>query len=102
MEKITIGQFLAFTNRYVSVYIEDEFQRYNCIHETATGLLKGTMNNLLENSELKPLLTESQLECPIDYIRNVDGGHFGDDEKTKTSIVLGIGIENWEKYFGKE
>lgn len=28
MEKITIGQFLMFTNRYVPICIEDEFSRY--------------------------------------------------------------------------
>ena len=46
MEKITVGQFLEFTNRYVPICIEDEFNRY-----------KGRG---------------------------------------------GIGIENYEKYFGKE
>ena len=35
----------------------------------------------------------------LGYIRNVDGGHFGDDKKRKDAIVLGIGIENYEKYF---
>ena len=48
-------------------------------------------------------LNELQLFCPIDYFRNIDGGHSGDAEKErKDSIVIGIGIENWEKYFGKE
>lgn len=86
MEKITIGQFLSFTNVYVPIYIEDEFQRYD-------GFGGQSVERLIPN------LTEKQKECPIDYIRNVDGGHFGDDEKIKTSIVIGIGIENWEKYF---
>lgn len=46
-------------------------------------------------------LGEKKLACPIDYFRNVDGGHFGDDKKVrKDSIVIGIGIDNWEKYFG--
>lgn len=90
MEKITIRQFLGFTNVYVPIYIEDEFQRYDWI--------SGVCGNLV-----KTKLTESQLECPIDYFRNVDGGHFGDNEKLrKDAIVIGIGIENWEKYFGKE
>ena len=89
MEKITIGQFLSFTNVYVPIYIEDEFQRYDWVN--------GVCGNLAST-----VLNESQLECPIDYFRNVDGGHFGDDEKIKTSIVIGIGIENWEKYFSKE
>ena len=87
MEKITIGQFLTFTNYYVPLYIEDEFQRYESI-------FKEPMNELA--------MTEEQWSCPIDYIRNVDGGHFGDDKKKSNAIVLGIGIENWEKYFGKE
>ena len=85
MNKITIGQFLSFTNVYVPVYIEDEFMRY--------GFGGISVERLIPN------LTDEQKECPIDYIRNVDGGHFGDDEKIKTSIVIGIGIENWEKYF---
>ena len=82
MEKITIGQFLTFTNYYVPLYIEDE------------SIFKEPMNELA--------MTEEQWSCPIDYIRNVDGGHFGDDKKKSNAIVLGIGIENWEKYFGKE
>ena len=86
MNKITIGQFLSFTNVYVPVYIEDEFMRYD-------GFGGISVERLIPN------LTDEQKECPIDYIRNVDGGHFGDDEKIKTSIVIGIGIENWEKYF---
>ena len=90
MEKITVGQFLAFTNTYVNLYIEDEFSRYDCIEGTARQFIS-------EN-----IITEEQKECPIDYIRNVDGGHFGDDEKVSNSIVIGIGIENFEKYFGKE
>ena len=89
MEKITIGQFLSFTNTYVPVYIEDEFSRYTTVEGDCFKFLNGK-------------LTEEQFNCPIDYIRNVDGGHFGDDKKIKSSIVLGIGIENYEKYFGKE
>lgn len=87
MEKITIRQFLMFTNRYVPIYIKDEFMRYEPI---------------FKDSMIELAMTEEQWNCPIDYIRNVDGGHFGDDEKRKDAIVLGIGIENWEKYFGKE
>ena len=87
MKKITIRQFLMFTNRYVPIYIEDEFMRYESI---------------FKDSMIELAMTEEQWNCPIDYIRNVDGGHFGDDEKRKDAIVLGIGIENWEKYFGKE
>lgn len=87
MEKITIRQFLMFTNRYVPIYIEDEFMRYEPI-------FKESMNELV--------MTEEQWDCSIDYIRNVDGGYFGDDKKKSNAIVLGIGIENWEKYFGKE
>ena len=89
-EKITIGQFLSFTNHYVPVYIEDEFQRYDGVDMNYPGHLLKTLG-------------EKKLACPIDYFRNVDGGHFGDDKKVrKDSIVLGIGIENWEKYFGKK
>lgn len=84
MEKITIRQFLMFTNVYVPIYIEDEFQRYNTI---------------FKDSMIELGMTEEQWNCPIDYIRNVDGGHFGDDEKDPHGIVLGIGIENFEKYF---
>ena len=87
MEKITVRQFLAFTNVYVPIYIEDEFMRYKPI---------------FKDSMIELAMTEEQWNCPIDYIRNVDGGHFGDDEKRKNAIVLGIGIENYEKYFGKE
>lgn len=90
MEKITVGQFLSFTNYYVSVYIEDEFQKYKGMgSEKATELLKVTQ-------------MFGQDKCPIDYIRNVDGGHRNDEKKRPNSIVLGIGIENYEKYFGKE
>ena len=89
MEKITIGQFLSFTNVYVPIYIEDEFQRYTEIEGMPKHLLIGK-------------LTEEQKECPIDYFRNVDGGHLGDDKKYRDAFVIGIGIENWEKYFGKE
>ena len=86
MNKITLGQFLAFTNVYVPIYIEDEFQRYDCIDGYPTELSKS-------------LLGRTQLECPIDYIRNIDGGHRNDNEKQKCGIVLGIGLENFEKYF---
>ena len=95
MEKITVGQFLMFTNYYVTVYIEDEFQRYDCKYF-------GKVEDLITRYLNPTGLTEKQKECPIDYIRNVDGGHFGDDEKRGNGIVLGIGIENYEKYFGKE
>lgn len=89
MEKITVGQFLAFTNVYVPICIEDEFQRY-----------EGRGGSGMEAKELSIcVLTENEKNCPIDYIRNVDGGHFGDNEKRKGAIILGIGIENWEKYF---
>ena len=88
MEKITIKQFLSFTNYYVPIYIEDEFMRYD-----------NSIGDGRSTQELHKVLTEKQLECPIDYIRNVDGGHFGDDEKKSNAIVLGIGIENFEKYF---
>ena len=87
MEKITIRQFVSFTNVYVPIYIEDEFMRYDPI---------------FKDSMVTLVMTEEQWNCPIDYIRNVDGGHFGDDEKKSNAIVLGIGIENWKKYFGKE
>jgi len=89
MEKITVGQFLEFTNYYVPVYIEDEFQRYDSKFGKDVGSLF-----------LK--ISDKQRGCPIDYIRNVDGGHFSDDTKIQRAIVLGIGIENYEKYFGKE
>lgn len=88
MEKITVGQFLGFTNVYVPIYIEDEFHRYDWV--------SGVCGNLATT-----VLNESQLKCPIDYFRNVDGGHFDDDEKRRDAIVIGIGIENYEKYFGK-
>lgn len=87
MEKITIKQFLAFTNIYVPIYIEDEFQKYG-------PLFKEPLTEFV--------LTDEQWNCPIDYIRNVDDGHRNDDKKLDTAIVLGIGIENFEKYFGKE
>lgn len=87
MEKITIQQFLSFTNVYVPIYIEDEFMRYEPI---------------FKDSMIELTMTEEQWNCPIDYIRNVDGGHRNDEKKVDTAIVLGIGIENWEKYFGKE
>ena len=38
MNKITIGQFLSFTNYYVPIYIEDEFQRYDWISEVCRNL----------------------------------------------------------------
>ena len=84
MEKITIRQFLMFTNVYVPIYIEDEFMRYEPI---------------FKDSMIELAMTEEQWNCPIDYIRNVDGGHRNDEKKKDTAIVLGIGIENWEKYF---
>lgn len=86
MNKITIRQFLAFTNVYVPIYIEDEFMRYDSI---------------FKDSNIELVMTDEQWNCPIDYIRNVDGGHFDDDKKKPNSIVLGIGLENWEKYFNK-
>lgn len=85
MPKITIRQFLMYTNRFVPIYIEDEFQRYHCIQGTAESLLNGG-------------LKEFQLECEIDYIRNVDGGYRNDDSKANCGIVLGIGIVNFETY----
>lgn len=87
MEKITIQQFLSFTNVYVPIYIEDEFMRYEPI---------------FKDSMIELAMTEEQWNCPIDYIRNVDGGHRGDEKKVDTAIVLGIEIDNWEKHFGKE
>lgn len=87
MEKITIRQFLSFTNVYVPIYIEDEFMRYEPI---------------FKDSMIELTMTDEQWDCTIDYIRNVDGGHRGDEKKVGTAIVLGIGIDNWEKYFGKE
>ncbi len=90
MDKITIGQFLAFTNIYVNLYIEDEFHKYNC--------LEGTVRQFVQED----ILIDNQKICPIDYIRTVDGGHFRDNEKISNAIVLGIGLENYEKYFGKE
>lgn len=89
MEKITIGQFLAFTNVYVPVYFEDEFQRYD-------GFGGQPVERMICN------ISEEQKKCPIDYIRNVDGGHWGDDKKESAAIVIGIGIENWEKFFVKK
>ena len=86
MEKITIRQFLMFTNVYVPIYIEDEFMRYEPI---------------FKDSMIELAMTEEQWNCPIDYIRNVDGGFCGDDKKVKSAIVLGIGIENWIDYFIK-
>lgn len=89
MPKIRIGQFLEYTNRYVTIYIEDEFRRGEVGGKTPIELLSG-------------ILTEEQLKCPIDYIRNVDGGHFRDNEKSSHDIVLGIGYKNYNKYFLKE
>ena len=85
MNKITIGQFLEYTNVYVPIYIEDEFRANDGFEGKPVELMK--------------TLKESQLECPIDYIRNVDGGHLGDEKKTSSGIVLGIGFENYNKYF---
>ena len=49
------------------------------------------------------VLGDKKLSCPIDYFRNVDGGHLGDKEKArKDCFVIGIGYQNWEKYFGEE
>ena len=90
MEKITLGQFLSFTNIYVPIYIEDEFNRYK-------GRGGVTVQSLYET------LTDEEKTCPIDYIRNNDGAaRHGDEKKKKDCIILGIGIENYEKYFGKE
>ncbi len=86
MEKITIRQFLNFTNVYVPIYIEDEFQKYEPISKEPF---------------IELAMTDEQWDCPIDYIRNVDGGHRNDEKKKSTAIVLGIGLENFEKYFGK-
>jgi hypothetical protein len=78
MKKITVGQFLAFTNVYVPVCIEDEFQRYE--GRGRSGMKAGELSLCV--------LTEVEKECPIDYIRNVDGGHFGDDKKRKMLLFL--------------
>lgn len=91
MEKITLGQFLNFTNYYVPVYIEDEFMRYD-------GFGEGRTVQELYHS-LDGDFHKRKLECPIDYIRNVDGGHMGDEQKKSNAIVIGISIENYEKYF---
>lgn len=89
MEKITLRQFLEFTNLYVPIYIEDEFQRHTTELDWPGHLLK--------------VLGDKKLSCPIDYFRNVDGGHMGDKEKArKDCFVIGIGYRNWEKYFGEE
>ena len=92
MEKITIKQFLAFTNRYVPVYIENEFA---AIYKDK--VIAGTPDTLYSS-----ILKFNQMDCPIDYIRNVDGGHRDDEKKKDCAIVLGISDENWEKYFGSE
>ena len=89
MENITVKQFLMFTNMYVPLYIEDEFKHFEPF--------SGTPKELLEF--IKRYEHKHMDDCPIDYIRNVDGGHFGDDEKDPHGIVIGIGIENFEKYF---
>lgn len=86
MENITVKQFLMFTNMYVPLYIEDEFDRYEPFF--------GTQKEL---SNVVYLYNAS--DCPIDYIRTVDGGHRGDNKKDPHAIILGIGIENFEKYF---
>jgi len=91
MKQITIGQFLDFTNIYVPLYIEDEFNRYEPFEGRPQELRKFFMEN--DNGKYQVL------DCPIDYIRNVPGGHFADDEKKPNSIILGIGFENWKKYF---
>ena len=91
MNKITIKQFLEYTNVYVPVYIEDEFQRYDPF--------EGTPKELLEFFDKNDFSKYKCIDCPIDYIRNVDGGHFEDDKKSAHGIVIGIGIENWKKYF---
>lgn len=84
MTKIHLGQILEYTNIYVPIYIEDEFHRYEVISGKPQELL-----GMLQN----------QLFCPIDYIRNVDGGHYGDDEKSAHGIVVGIGLGTFEEYF---
>ena len=40
MEKITLRQFLEFTNLYVPIYIEDEFQRHTTELDWPGHLLK--------------------------------------------------------------
>jgi len=84
--KITINQFLSFTNVYVPVYIEDVFMRYD-------GIFK--------ESSVKLVLTDEQWNCPIDYIRNVDGGHFGDDKKKSNAIVLESELKITKSIFAK-
>lgn len=84
MAKIQLGQILDYTNIYVPIYIEDEFHRYKTISGTS-----------LQLSEM----LQKQLLCPIDYIRNVDGGHYEDEEKSAHGIVVGIGLETFEEYF---
>lgn len=84
MTKIHLGQILEYTNIYVPVYIEDEFHRYEAISGKPQELLR---------------MLQNQLFCPVDYIRNVDGGHYGDDEKSAHGIVIGIGLGTFEEYF---
>ena len=57
---------MSFTNIYVPIYIEDEFQKYNVI---------------FKDSLVELALIDEQWNCPIDYIRNVDGGHRNDEKK---------------------
>ena len=85
MNKITVGQSLNFTNIYVPIYIENEFQIGDCWNGSVDGLLH--------------ILRQDQLNCEILYIRNVDGGHRKDFEKDNCAIVLGIADEDFEKYF---
>jgi len=87
MNKITVGQFLAFTNGYVSIYIEDEFATVY-----KNKVIVGKPFDLIDK-------LKDKLDCPIDYIRNVDGGHRDDEKKENYAIVLGISDDNWEKYF---
>lgn len=84
---ITVGQFLEYTNYYVPIYIEDEFgnSRYDFIEGTPKSFLKE--------------LNKEQLNCPIAFIMNVDGGHMGDELKSKVGICLGIDRDYFEEYF---
>lgn len=84
MTKIHLGQILEYTNIYIPIYIEDDFHRYETISGKPQELFEKLQNQLL---------------CPIDYIRNVDGGHYGDEEKSAHGIVIGIGLGTFEEYF---
>lgn len=84
MNKILLGQILEHTNIYVPIYVEDEFHRYETI--------SGKPLELLE-------MLQDKLSCPIEYIRNVDSGHYRDEEKSAHGIVIGIGLETFEEYF---